>query len=299
MASEAGGIAGARAKPGASDVQHTVTDAMWKTWRAACSQLIDFGPMKPLRDKPIPPNSNSRTRRIAAAGIVLASLACSWAAAERIDPACGNPFANSFGPYDYRFERGQNLKVVEDFHFNPRVESLIAGQSGTVGGDLDYVLRAFPNHHRALIAMMKLGVRTKGVKPAGAQFAVDCYFKRALLFRPDDAVARMIFVKYLADTGRKPEANGELDRVVKATQDNAVTQHNAGLLYFELGDFDRALAQAHRAGALGYQGQTLKQQLQAAGKWVDPQPQAPDRTASSTAAAAPTSAAMPASAPSR
>lgn len=287
----------------ARDVQHTVAATLWRTWRASPSQLIDFGPMNPPREKPIPLTNSSRTRRLAAACIVLGSLAGSCAVAQPIDPACGNPLVNSFGPYDYRFERGHNLKVVEDFHFNARVESLIAGQSSTVAGDLDYVLRAFPNHHRALIAVMKLSTRTKDAKPAGAQFTLECYFRRALLFRPDDAVARMIYAKYLADKGRKPEAKGELDRVVKATQDNGVTQHNAGLLYFEMGDFENALAQAHRAGALGYQGQSLKVQLQAAGKWVDPQPQAPDSASSSAGAAAPAaapaSAAMPASTPSR
>lgn len=207
---------------------------------------------------------------------------------------------NSYGPFDYRFARGQELKVVEDFHFNSRVESLIAGQSSTIAGDLDYVLRAFPNHHRALVAMMRLGARTKDPKPTGAQFAVECYFKRALLFRPDDAVARMLYVQYLASNGRKAEANGELDRVVSATPDSAITQHNAGLLYFELGEFDKALAQAYRASALGFEGQSLKMRLQAAGKWVDPQPQAPDSAASSAGAAAPSPApaAMTASAPS-
>lgn len=260
--------------------------------------------MMPPRKKLNLPTCKPPGQWAAATCIVLTSLASAGAGAQQpIDPACGNPFANSFGPYDYRFERGQNLKVVEDYHFNARVESLMAGQSGTVAGDLDYVLRAFPNHHRALVAMMKLGARTKGAKPAGAQFAVECYFKRALLFKPDDAVARMIYVQYLGSNGRKPEASGELDRVVKTSPDSALTQHNAGLLYFELGEFDKALVQAHRASALGFQGQGLRAQLQAAGKWVELLPLGPDGTASSAGAATPLAAAAPAdviaSAPSR
>lgn len=291
-----------QANPRARGVPHTVVATMSKAGCAARSQLIDSSSMKPHSEKTVPPYNKSRTRLGAAACIVLGGLASSWAGAQSIDPACGNPFTNSFGPYDYRVERGHNLKVVEDFHFNARVESLIAGQSGTVAGDLDYVLRAFPNHHRALVALMKLATRTKELKPLGANFPLECYFKRALLFRPDDAVARMIYAKYLADTGRKPEAHAELDWVVKAAQDNAITLHNAGLLYFEMGDFERALAQAQRASALGYQGQNLKRQLQAAGKWVEPQALAPESAASSndTAAplAAPASAASAASAPS-
>lgn len=289
----------------ARDVKHTVAAALRETRRAPCSQLIDCGSMKPPRSKrPIPSPCKPPGRWATAACMLLASVASTGAGAQQpIDPACGNPLVNNYGPFDYRFDRGQKLKVVEDYHFNARVESLMAGQSGTVAGDLDYVLRAFPNHHRALVAMMKLGARTKGATPAGAQFAVECYFKRALFFKPDDAVARMIYAQYLGSNGRKPEASGELDRVVKTSQDSAITQHNAGLLYFELGEFDKALAQAHRASALGFQGQGLKAQLQAAGKWVDPLPPAPDGTASSAGAAsplaAPVAADVTASAPSR
>lgn len=241
--------------------------------------------MNPCRVKMFPLTRHALRR--GAAVLLAAGLATTGAMAQQADPACGNPFANSFGPYDYRTDRGQNLKVVEDFHFNPRVEALIRGQSGTVAGDLDYVLRAFPNHHRALVSMMRLGARTKGIRPQGAQFDVECYFKRALTFRPDDAVARMIYVQYLTANGRKPEAAAQLDQVVTSNKDSAITQHNAGLLYLEMGDTDKALAQAHRAAALGMQEHALKRQLQAAGKWVEPPQQAADGAASSSAASTP------------
>lgn len=244
--------------------------------------------MKPRRVMP-PPPSRSWLQRCAA--VVLAvGLAGTGALAQPADPACGNPFGNSFGPFDYRTERGQNLKVVEDFHFNPRVEALISGQSSTIAGDLDYVLRAFPNHHRALVSMMRLGARTKGVRPQGAQFEVECYFKRAVLFRPDDAVARMIYAQHLTANGRKPEAAAQLDRVVTSSPDSAITQHNAGLLFLEMGDADKALAQAHRAAALGLHEHALKRQLQAAGKWVDPPPAAAAAASSPPSAGAPTAA---------
>lgn len=259
--------------------------------------------MNPSSEKPMLPIARVYRRHLAAAVMALASLAGSSAVAQLPDPVCGNPLVNTFGPFDYRVERGQKLKVVEDFHFNTRVETLVAGQSSTVAGDLDYVLRAFPNHHRALISMMRLGARTKGAKPPGAQFEVECYFRRALTFRADDAIARMIYVQYLSSNGRKPEANAELERVVKATPDSPITQHNAGLLYFEMGEFDKALTQAYRASALGFEGQSLKRQLQAAGKWVDPPSAEPGGAASSPDAATSSAASAPAgvaaSAPSR
>ena len=54
------------------------------------------------------------------------------------------------------------------------------------GGDLDYTLRAFPNHHVALMAMAKLGEKQKTARPAGAKYGVECYFQRAVSFRGDD-----------------------------------------------------------------------------------------------------------------
>jgi len=216
--------------------------------------------------------------------VVLGTVASPWAAAQQADPACGNPFVTTFGPHDYLVDQSKR-KIVEDYHFTPRVESLIAGQSGSLGGDLDYTLRAFPNHHRALISMMNLGAKLKTPKPAGAQFSVECYFTRALLFRPDDSIARMVYAKYLSSNGRKPEAVAQLDYAAQRSQDSGFTQYNAGLLYFEVGAFDKALVQAHKAMGLGFERPALKQQLQAAGKWVDAPPVEPAAAASSASSA--------------
>ena len=234
--------------------------------------------MKTLCENPrpnVPPAARQRAA-LTALCTVIGALASPLAAAQQGDPSCGNPFVNGFGPHDYRVEQGQPRKIVEDYHFSTRVESLISGMSGSVGSDIDYTLRAFPNHHRALISMMNLGARTKSPTPPGAQFSVECYFKRALQFRPDDTIARMIYAKYLASTGRKPDATRQLETVVQAAKENGFTQYNAGLIYFEMGEFDKARLQAHRAQSLGFERQGgLKQQLQAAGKWAEPASDAP------------------------
>ena len=116
--------------------------------------------------------------------------------------------------------------------------------------------------------------------PHGAQFTVECYFKRALLFRPDDSIARMIYAKYLAGSERKPESIAQLDYTAQRAPNDGFTQYNAGLIYFEMGEVDKALRQAHRALELGFEWPGLKQQLQAAGKWVDALPADPPRAAS-------------------
>lgn len=202
------------------------------------------------------------------------------------DGSCGNPFVNGFGPYDYRHDVDKR-KIVEDYHFTARVEALIAGVSASVGQDIDYTLRAFPNHHRALVAMMKLGARTRKDQPPGTQFSVDCYFRRAVQFRPDDQVSRLLYARFLTSSKRQSDALLQVDKAIEGAKDNALTQYNAGLVLLEMGELDRAVTQAHRAAALGLTRPDLETQLRAAGKWRD----APEAGDAAAAASAPASAA--------
>ncbi len=199
---------------------------------------------------------------------------------------CG-PLANSdFGPYDYRPTNfvSDNLEphkyklwLVESAHFAPRVESLIGGQSRWAakneppGGDIDYTLRAFPNHHRALMSVMKYGERKKNPQPAGLRYSVECYFERALRFRPDDTIARMLYATYLTKNSRAPEAVSQLEISTNLAADNAFTHYNIGLVYFDLKAYDRALVQAHRATKLGFERTELRDLLKNVNKWQEPQ----------------------------
>ncbi len=51
------------------------------------------------------------------------------------------------------------IRGIESNHLNPDVENLIKGQSGTVAGDLRFILNTVPNHHRALAALVRLALR--------------------------------------------------------------------------------------------------------------------------------------------
>jgi hypothetical protein len=237
---------------------------------------VDSRPMNIASTTPVP--ARARVHRACcsvALTVALMGGASSGVAAPRqaVDTGgCGDPYAVQNGPFDYRSERGDRLKVVEDHHFTPRVEALIAGTSSSVGGDLAFTLRAFPNHHRALVSMMNLGAKLKTPLPPGAQWSVECYFRRAVVFQPEDLIARMLYAKFLAGAKRKAQSMEQLAYVVHKADDSSMTHYNAGLLYFDLGEFDKALAQAHRAQALGFEQAGLKQKLAAAGKWVEPAP---------------------------
>jgi len=183
-------------------------------------------------------------------------------------PGCGS-LANAYGPFDYRTEKDGKLKIVEAFHFTPVVEALIKGSTGAIGQDLDYTLRASPNHHRALMAMQRLGEKLATPKPYGAQYSVDCYFKRAVQFRTDDNTAKLIYATFLVKNNRESEANQHLEYAI-ANTDNAFTHYNAGLIYFDLKKYDQALKQAHVAMALGLPRTELRDRLQSVGKWTEP-----------------------------
>src|SRR5687768_8684380 len=113
-------------------------------------------------------------------------------------PYCGEVIVGGAGGDYTDPEKKKDLKTVEDFHFTPNIENLRHGNSGTLGGELSYTLMMFPNHHRALAAFGKLSLREKTLKPVGAKYSVGCFFDRAIRFKPNDAMLRMVYGNYLS-----------------------------------------------------------------------------------------------------
>ena len=234
-------------------------------------------------------NQMQRPRAAAIAGALALWASALTAMAQMPSPAsCGNLSNGSNGPWDFRNER-QMLAAGENNHFNRSVETLTAGQSGTVGSDINFLLHMYPNHPRGLMAMMRWGEKLKTPTPRDTLYSIECYFERALRFRPDDNVARMIYAMFLSQNARPAEAQKQLDRVVASAGDNPFTHFNAGLLYFDIKQYDKALAQARTARTLGFLRTDLIDKLKAAGKWTEPETPvaAPEAAASAASAAAP------------
>lgn len=197
-------------------------------------------------------------------------------AAAQVSPSMCGPLDGGYGPYDYRGADPYKLGLVEGTHFTPPVEALVRGHSTTTAGpDLDYTLRAFPNHHRALLAVVRYGEKFKSKNPPGLRYPVECWFERALRFRRDDHIVRMIYASYLDKQGRLPDALEQLHIAENEAKDNPFTHYNIGLVYFDLKQYDKALEQAHRAIALGFTRTELRDQLAGVGKWQDPAPTKP------------------------
>lgn len=210
--------------------------------------------------------------RLVMASLLLASLGTHSLAQSRGDIACGD-LSNSFGPFDYRTADPKDRHLVEGTHFTASVETLQRGSAGYLGGDIDYTLRAFPNHVRALVAMEKLG-RKEGERPFGARWPVACYFDRAIRFAPDDGAVRVAYAIYLSNRGASREALVQLEIARGLVGGDASVYYNMGLVYFDLKQYDEALEYAHRAYALGFPLPGLRNMLVKAGRWRDAEPAA-------------------------
>lgn len=202
------------------------------------------------------------------------------------------PRPNVVGPFDYRTGGGR-LSMVESNHFTPTIENLIRGRTGTLAQELSFLLHGFPNHHRGLVAISRYGLRERSPQPGNLDYSIDCYFMRALRFQPDDYIVNLLFADYLAKTNRPTQAVQFLDAVRNApVSDNPLTAYNLGMLYLEVGRYDLALEQAHKAMELGNPRTGLADALRAKGKWSEP----PAAGAASSAPAAAEPAASAASA---
>ncbi len=231
---------------------------------------------------PLTPPFLSRTERtigmlpplLATALLILLALPVNAA------PPCGELRGGWYGPYDYTdAEDRSHLHVVEMYHFTPQVESLISGRSGYLWQDLDYTLRAFPNHHRALYAFIRYELRERQKsqqekKPylpptSVGEFPVTaaCFFDRAIRWQPRDPNVYMLYGLYFQLNGMPLKAL-EQYRISEKLQPNSADLHyNLGLLYFDARDYPQAKAHAKRAYQLGYPLPGLRKKLAGVGQW--------------------------------
>lgn len=180
-------------------------------------------------------------------------------------PGCGT-LQNAYGPYDYRdpVNKRDNLPIVENFHFTPDVESLRRGTSGTVLSDLTYTLRAFPNHHRALRAIARYALEGGHIPIDDSIPSVECYFDRAIAFRPDDAFVHVTYANYLFKRGELDDAREQYEEALRLAPDSVEINYVAGLYFVDAGDLVRAKALAKIAYDNGYPLPGLKKKIAAA-----------------------------------
>lgn len=173
------------------------------------------------------------------------------------------------GPFDY-LKRGQfagQLQVVEEHHFDKNVEKLIKGISTEPMGDIDFTLRAFPNHHRALRSAMNFRLmherwpkRSKGVR-------AECYLQRAINFSPRDDVLHSMLAYTLHKLDQPERAIEHYKAAIERAPSDMMLQYNIGLALTEAERYPEARAYAETVYAVGFPLPALKRRLLEAGHW--------------------------------
>lgn len=104
------------------------------------------------------------------------------------------------------------------------------------------------------MAMVALGEKQKNDKPHGSRYSLECWFQRAITWRPDDSILRMIYTSHLNKTMRIKEAEQQLNVAASQAGDNALTHPR--LLRHDLNGADHTFSNATARGIA--EGLTLK-----------------------------------------
>lgn len=188
------------------------------------------------------------------------------------------------GPWDYMTDLNMR-PVVEQRHFTFEVENLTRGINAPLPGDISYTLQRFPNHHRALIAMMRFMEREGTEHLVRSRFTMACWLERAARFRPGDGMVRAIYGTYFMKHKKYREAIEQYqvaERILGARPD---VYYNMGLTYYHMKDWSKALTYAHKAYGMGFAVPGLREMLQKDGKWKDKEPGSPESVKPSAAPA--------------
>lgn len=184
----------------------------------------------------------------------------------------------AFGPFDYlsRTEYRTQLRLVEGAHLNQNVIDLSNefGKNGYLRDELDYTLRAWPNHHIALQSISRyqtLHTSSKDIKYSHKLTSpVECYFQRAINFSPNDSITHMLFAIYLQKLNHKKKASEQYEAAIKISPENISIRYNYGLLLFSMKHYEQSLENAQKAYASGYPLPGLKKMLIKSGHWLEP-----------------------------
>ncbi len=156
------------------------------------------------------------------------------------------------------------LEIVESYHFNSDVRSLRKGESSTVPGDLDFVLRNVPNHYDALAAMGRWQVMNGPPRSTdGGAEPAPCYFQRAIEYRPTDPRLHLVYGVYLHQSKRLSDAERQYQKAESMGGGDAELYYNMGLLMVDMGNIPRAKEYAEKAYALGYPLPGLRNKIRA------------------------------------
>jgi tetratricopeptide (TPR) repeat protein len=223
---------------------------------------------------------NMNTKQLGLFFAVIMSIPSSYAAQPTAAPWVGanikgapcSGSAQGMGPFDYLQRKridSHNLTTVEENHFTRQVENLIQGKSGSLTADLDATLNAWPNHHPALLSMVRYQLRINSALTQDNKLVSlpECYFQRALSFSAKDAVTRSLYGYYLRKIGQLKEAALVYEQALKLAPATSKIEYAYSLVLIDLKQYDHALLQAKNAYKHGKPPAGLKNTLTKMGVW--------------------------------
>lgn len=200
--------------------------------------------------------------------VVVASDVAPWVGESLAGARCEGVVGERAWDYTRRAAYAEQLQLNERFHFTASVEQLTGGQSGSIPADIDFMLRAWPNHHRALNSLSRYQLRlTRGQeKPL---LPVECYFQRAINFNPRDSSSRLLYAIFLHRSDHFEEALEQYRGAEKISPGDAQIQYNLALLLVELEEYEEARVYAEKLYGGGFPLPGLKRKLSRVGYWEE------------------------------
>lgn len=184
-----------------------------------------------------------------------------------------------YGPYDYykasnhkvgvdNRKNQSRITIVTTYHLTDSVINLTKGRTGyNLRGDLDYTLRALPNHPVALDTVSRFEQKRKlfpgyAKKQAAMFYKADCYFQRAInVYGTKQPQTWMLWGMHKHRQGQYEEAINKYQKALKEGNDTPDLYYNMGLTYYKLGKYEEAKKYADKAYKKGYPLPGLKRLL--------------------------------------
>ncbi len=193
-----------------------------------------------------------------------------WVGADLKGQACAGK-GQGYGPFDFtKASDKPHIPIVEQHHLTPNVINHIKGQEGSIPGDLDYTLRAVPNHHNALLSAIRYQLKLNNkllAKKEPLSTPVECYLQRAIHFSPTDAVGVSLYAYYLKKIGELEKSAKFYQNALIIRPDDAKIEYAYSQLLIEQKQYDKALEYAKKAYKHGTPPPKLKNQLIKLGVW--------------------------------
>jgi Tfp pilus assembly protein PilF len=154
------------------------------------------------------------------------------------------------------------LRTVERYHVVPAEEKIRTKFYSAARADVDFVLRYFPNHPKALLLMAQLCTDR-----ATPHCELDTVFEKAIAINPNVAGTYVTQGVYLHRVKRYREAIASYQRGLAIDPNSINAHYNLALAYLETKQYDLANEEAQRAYALGAPFPGLRDRLKQSGQW--------------------------------